>query len=66
VAAEGGVRFDLTLLYNDLSEFADEADGAGPRVAEADAQAAARKCDPPRDYVTGAGLQAVPASGARR
>jgi hypothetical protein len=64
VTAERGVRFDLSLLYNDLSEFADEADDAGPRVAEAGAQAAARRCDPPRDDVAGQTckvyLEAVP------
>jgi hypothetical protein len=34
VAAERGVHFDLNVLYNDLSEFLDEADGTG--VAQAD------------------------------
>jgi len=38
VAAERGVRFDLTLLYNDLSEFADEMDDAGLPMSEAGAR----------------------------
>jgi hypothetical protein len=38
VAAERGVRFDLTLLYNDLSVFADDAGDNGLPVSEADAR----------------------------
>jgi len=35
VAAERGVRFDLTVWYNDLSAFADDAEDVGPPVSEA-------------------------------
>jgi hypothetical protein len=38
VAAERGVRFDLTLLYNDLSGFANDAGTGGLPVSEADAR----------------------------
>jgi Condensation domain len=38
VAAERGVRFDLTLIYNDLSEFAGEAEDAAPPVSQAGAR----------------------------
>ncbi len=38
VAAERGVRFDLTLLYNDLSAFANGAGEAGQPASESDAR----------------------------
>lgn len=38
VAAERGVRFDLTLLYNDLSGFANDISADGLPVSEADAR----------------------------
>lgn len=38
VAAERGVRFDLTLIYNDLSGFANDAGADGLPVSEADAR----------------------------
>ena len=38
VAAERGVRFDLTLLYNDLSDFADQAGGGGLPVSQVGAR----------------------------
>jgi Condensation domain len=38
VTAERGVRFDLTLLYNDLSAFADQAGDGGLPATEADAR----------------------------
>jgi Condensation domain len=38
VAAERGVRFDLSLIYNDLSGFANDAGADGLPVSEADAR----------------------------
>lgn len=38
VAAERGVRFDLTLIYNDLSGFANDTCADGLPVSEADAR----------------------------
>ena len=38
VAAERGVRFDLTVIYNDLSEFANDTGAVAPALPEADAR----------------------------